>query len=63
VRTTTFTIPLGVEVRSWELVLDLLYIVVTIVFFALAAAYVAGCERLGPRPGPQVSRVEARHDH
>jgi hypothetical protein len=27
--------------------LDLLYIGLTIVFFLLAAAYVAGCERLG----------------
>jgi hypothetical protein len=32
---------------------DLLYIGVTIVFFALAAAYVAGCDRLGGDP----------HDH
>ena len=30
--------------------LDLLYIALTIVFFALALAYVAGCDRLGGDP-------------
>jgi hypothetical protein len=28
-------------------VIDLVYIVVTVAFFALMAAYVRGCERLG----------------
>jgi hypothetical protein len=31
-------------------VLDLLYVGMTIVFFALGAAYVAGCDRLGGGP-------------
>jgi hypothetical protein len=30
--------------------LDIVFVVVTIAFFALATAYVAGCERLKPRP-------------
>jgi hypothetical protein len=29
--------------------LDLLYVFITIVFFLLALAYVAGCERLGEK--------------
>jgi hypothetical protein len=28
--------------------LDLLYVGITLLFFALAAAYVAGCDRLAP---------------
>jgi hypothetical protein len=31
-----------------HIMLDLLYIALTIVFFVLAAAYVAGCGRLEP---------------
>jgi hypothetical protein len=30
--------------------MDLLYIGITILFFALALAYVAGCDRLGGDP-------------
>jgi hypothetical protein len=29
------------------LMLDLMYVAITIAFFVLAVAYVAGCERLG----------------
>jgi hypothetical protein len=29
--------------------LDLIFLLVTILFFALSLAYVAGCERLEPR--------------
>ena len=30
--------------------MDLVYVAVTILFFAAAAAYVAGCDRLGRGP-------------
>jgi hypothetical protein len=30
--------------------MDLLYLAITILFFAAAAAYVAGCDRLGGDP-------------
>ena len=36
--------------------LDLVYIAVTIVFFALMFAYVRGCERLGRDPGEKEER-------
>lgn len=31
-------------------VMDLLFVLITILFFALATAYVRGCERLGKKP-------------
>jgi hypothetical protein len=30
--------------------MDLVFIAATVIFFALATAYIAGCERLGNRP-------------
>jgi hypothetical protein len=30
--------------------MDLLFVAMTVIFFALATAYVAGCERLGRKP-------------
>jgi hypothetical protein len=36
--------------------LDVVYILVTLAFFALMLAYVKGCERLGHEPGGEEER-------
>ena len=33
--------------------IDVLYVVLTVAFFALMIAYVRGCERLGEEPGEE----------
>jgi len=37
-------------------VLDIIYVVGTVVFFAIMAAYVRGCEVLGHRDSPDETR-------
>ena len=38
------------------MILDLVYVAVTVAFFALMIAYVSGCERLGREPGEKEQR-------
>lgn len=40
--------------------LDVLYILGTVAFFALMLAYVAGCRRLGRSPRADVAKPESR---
>ncbi len=39
---------------SASTMIDLLYLLLTIVFFALMLAYVSGCERLGRQPAGDI---------
>jgi hypothetical protein len=40
--------------------LDVIYIAVTVVFFAIMIAYVRGCERLGAAQGGDAARQDHR---